>query len=260
MTTFDADARTKARDANHAALVDLLAVLARYHGTPCREGLPVFAPDRRWRARGRNLLFSDREPVTVWAATHAAAIAAADAQGLHRPECWIACDRCGHLVRVVDVRNADKNLAFHQATEKCLYRSILAALVWRGFAPVDSAPRAYTTEQRESLAIIDGPGNKRDAKRPWAPLPRVLALLDRRHRALDQAEQLTDADYRALEDLDTLTRWEGIALQWSANAVQLHAANLNDATDYYNHFAAQIATEHLREREERSAPSPSPSR
>jgi hypothetical protein len=255
MTTFDADARQKARTANHAALVDLLAVLARYHGAPCREGVPSFAPSRRWTARGRNRLFADREPVTVWAATHAAVIAKADAEGLHRPECAIACDRCGHLVRVVDVRNADKNLAFHQATEKCLYRSILAAMVWQGFAPVDSAPRSYTTEQRETLALIDGPGNKRDAKRAWAPLPRVLALIDRRHRALDQAEQLTDDDYRALEDFDTLTRWEAIALQWSANAVHLHAHRLNDATDYYNHFAAQIAQEHLREREERDASS-----
>lgn len=260
MTTFDADTRAKARAANHAALVDLLAVLARYHGTPCREGLPVFAPDRRWCARGRNRLFSDREPVTVFAPSHAAALDQADRQGLNRPEVSITCDRCGHRVRVVDVRNADKIIEQHQAAEKCLYRSILCALVWRGFAPVDSAPRSYTTEQREALAIIDGPGNKRDAKRAWAPLPRVLALIDRRHRALDQAEQLTDADYRALEDLDTLTRWEGSALQWSANAVQLHAASLNDATDYYNHFAAQIATEHLREREERSASSPSPSR
>lgn len=250
MTTNAAQKRAAARSTNARALVDLLAVLEEHHGTPCRGGLPVFPVDRRWTARGRNSLFADREPVTVFAPSHAAALDQANRQGLNRPEVSITCDRCGHRVRVVDVRNADKIIEQHQAAEKCLYRSILCALVWQGFAPVDSAPRSYTAEQREALAAIDGPGNKRDARRLWAPLPRVLALIDRRHRALDQAEQLTDADYRALEDLHTLTRWEGIALQWSANLVQLYAANQNDATDLYNHFARLIAQEQLRERDE----------
>lgn len=253
MTTDAAQKRAAARAANARALVDLLAVLEQHHGTPCRAGLPVFPIHLRWSARGRNALFADREPVAVFAPTHAAALDQADRHGLHRPRTAITCDRCGHHLDVVDVRNTDRIVEQHQAAEKCLYRSILCALVWRGFAPVDSAPRSYTAEQRETLAAIDGPGNKRDARRLWAPLPRVLALIDRRHRALDQAAPITDADYRALEDLDTLTRWEGMALQWSANLVQLHAAQQNDATDLYNHFARLIAQEHQRERDEQKA-------
>ena len=64
MTPFDASKRAVARQANARALVDTLAVLEQHHGTPCREGLPVFPLERRWCAQGRNRLFSDRAPVS----------------------------------------------------------------------------------------------------------------------------------------------------------------------------------------------------
>lgn len=243
MTPFDASKRAVARQANARALVDTLAVLEQHHGTPCRDGLPVFPLERRWCAQGRNRLFSDRAPATVFASTYAVAVQQATEQGLHRPLVAVTCDRCGHRLGVVDPAKADRAMLYHQSTEKCFYHAMLCALVWRGFAPVDGVPCAYTAEQLEALAAVVGPGNARDTKRMWAPLPRVLARLDRAFRALDCGAELTDSDYRALEDLDTLTRWERIALQWSANLVQLDASNVQNATDIHSYFAAKIASE-----------------
>lgn len=228
------------RERNARTLADLLTVLERVHGTPLRDGSPVFPSSMRWCAVGRNLLYTDRDAVRLYASSHAGVLDAARLAGLSRPDCSIACDRCGARLRVVDVRNADRLHQQHQATEKCFYRAILLALVWRGFAPVDGAPRKYSPDQLEGLAALEGPGNERTARRKWAPTPRVLALTARRYHALLRGELLSPRDFETLQDPETIAEWEPAALVWTAEAIEQHAHDLHTATDVHTFLSTRV--------------------
>lgn len=207
------------------------------HGAPLNDGARPAPPEHAWTARGRNTLFSGREPFTVRGATWESARADAISRGLDRPSCLYACPRCGRLLAVVDPRSTEALLIAHQASEKCLYRSVLLGLLWQGWAPVSAGFVSFTEEQLEALGAWEGPGNKRSTRRPWAPVPRVLALLALRFAALEAGTTVPPDGYEIVQGL--AADWEPSARQWVGD-LSADADDLHTATAIYDALAARV--------------------
>lgn len=228
----------KAR-ANGEAAAQALAWASKTHGTPLHDCARPAPPEHAWTARGRNTLFSGREPFTVRGATFEGARADAISRGLDRPSCLYACPRCCRLLAVVDPRNTDALLIAHQASEKCLYRSVLLGLLWQGWAPVAAGAVSLSDAQRAALGAWDGPGNQRSTRRPWAPVPRVLALLSLRFAALEAGTTIPPDGYEIVQGL--ADDWEPSARLWVGD-LTADADDLHTATSIYDALAQRVTT------------------
>lgn len=227
--SFDELNRAKKRAEHTRAVADLLAVLDRHHGAPLRDGLPPFVESRRWVAIGRQL-FTDQPAREFCGPTAESARALAAEEGCASPTLHIVCELCGARLKVVDQRNAASLHSYHQATERCFYRSIVLALVWRGFAPLEGrvsrkdrepAPHASRSRiVREVLQAIEGPGAARDSLRVWAPMPGALAYFALKQRALLTAEPITEEQLERLQDTETLAKWTPAALALSSEIIE----------------------------------------
>lgn len=224
-------------DANGAAAAAALNWARTTYGTPLNDGPRPAPPERAWTARGRNTLFSGREPFIVRGPTFESARAEAIARGLDRPSCLYCCPRCGRLLVVVDPRNAESLLIAHQASEKCLYRSVVVGLLWQGWAPVTPIFAVLSEPQVEALAAWDGPGNKRDTRRPWAPVTRVLASMALRLAAHDAGTSVPADGWEIVQGL--ADDWEPSARAWVAD-LTADADDLHSATAVYDALIKRV--------------------
>lgn len=248
------DRRAIVRANNARTLAELLELLERVHGNPLNGGRPPFVIERRWSCTLPNLLFSDREPQTWYAATYETLCATVrEATGNTRrinDRTCLQCAVCGLRVRVVDPRNASRVLEQHASTERCFYRAILLSMLWRGYAPAQGAPRKYSEHELFCLGAIDGPGAQRTTRATWAPTPRVLALIALRQRGLDCGRAIVPDDF---EQLQNSSDWEPAARIWTSLAIEHHAPDLQSSADVYDLFSRLVVAHQLEQLERRSA-------
>jgi len=254
----------------------VLLELQRNLGAPLREidDLLALPAESRWIAVRKNQIFSDHLIHECFASTAEQVMDLASAQSMRRPDLFVVCESCGKRLLVVNVENASKILSKHQSTIKHLWRAIVLAMVWMGFIPIeqsgaDSSPSSdvllTSRSANEALATFRGPSQERSS-RLWAPLPRVLALVNERRRRLlarsDSSEQpmrqaiamgfasalvhraesmeFSEEDFDQFEDPEVIARWTQPALDWSAEFVHHRANEFKIAADVHAWFAARL--------------------
>lgn len=180
---LNATGRAMRADLHARLLRDLLAVLERTTVHRYAKDCPRLR-SLRWRAAVRNPLDLQPPPI-VFAPTHEELRALVKERSVMCPTITVACDRCGARPVVVDVRNADKIIAHHHATESCFYRSICSPPCSGVGLLRSKAPRGHTvTLNCERWTLSTVPAGVRKTRRVWAPVPRVLALVHLRQLAL----------------------------------------------------------------------------
>jgi len=246
---------------DHSArqLTELHDALLTNHGAPLREERYAVPPSHRWVAVARNRLFADRPLPTFYGTSYEAARAESRAAGVDRADMFIVCERCAKRLAVKNVTSAEKILRTHQTTEVCLYRSTVCVLLWAGFVPLAHVQNQYAPEVHAALRTVKGPSTNRTVTATWAPLPRVLSVLQSRisrhlERHPDRAKMAAgplafDAEKARRLDVEDAERAEHAdldpwfmtaAMEWSAELLA-YSDRWENTGDVHAFFAERIA-------------------